>query len=701
MEDAMQVDFTGYLEKNSVENYCHVVINGKSVDKEYAELFDSDKFDMMYSVTYVSSAQFFSKIAEKYKQVQIILGIDKEVVNEAFAQGTYELIMNKGVEFFKYMEPKAKNMVVENAIIVKYAELGSVIHSKLYLLESSKTGATRVIIGSANLTESAFNNKIHQYEEVMVFDDDAVFETYKERFNVLKNAAVDYIPKKVINKYKDEQIVFIDKEEKLNLIIDGLTEKNAKLVITDEIASAVRSAADEQAKKQTEYKIITQVISHSTKVKNKQLVIKSPSEISKLRPVFKNLLFKTTKTAEELKRFCLNYNAGEKTFVKIIHDEEIGKKAMNFAEECENEDINETLNLIEKFIEAYKNFTVENEDNTNLSKVYEVVLYSFLSAFIFMIREQYGISIGKVEKREDVPMFMIIGGRAYAGKSNLLSFVSKLISGEQSNHYLHYNDIQKPNVIEGLFYEENVFPIFVDEVEPKFFKSTANSKGEALIKNLANSLDTAHPTFICTTNTKTFDVPAQVLRRVYYIQIDKTFNELKKNEADIYYINIMSNINNKLFKDFCYKVCKRIQEGKPLYFDSVDWVWLARNLFVDYYNQVGRDIPEYFPRAPFNDYKERGRNMWKTLFREKREMFSFNEEMNELLVNFEGIDKSNRSSYFNYLLNGCIKEDIGIYLVLNDKIFFDWIDEYNPFVRKEQEKGFRKLIQAISKGFRQ
>ena len=52
-----------------------------------------------------------------------------------------------------------------------------------------------------------------------------------------------------------------------------------------------------------------------------------------------------------------------------MQDDEFEKKAISFDEECNTEEIKQTLILIEKFIEAYKKFTIENEDNTNLSKV--------------------------------------------------------------------------------------------------------------------------------------------------------------------------------------------------------------------------------------------------------------------------------------------------------------------------------------------
>ena len=316
MDDQKQIDLSVFIEKNAVENYCHVVINGKSVDKVYSDLFDYEKYNQMYAATYVSSPQFFSKIAEDFDKVQIVLGIDKEEVNEAFAEGTSEIILNKGVEFFKSMNKRAKDMVVENNLDIRYADIGTIIHSKLYLLDNDKTGAKRVIIGSANLTESAFSSKISQYEEVMVFDDNKIYETYLQRFRVLQNKAVDYIPKKIIKQYKEEQVIFVDNEEKLDLIIDRLTEKNTKLLITDELITSIDKANSKQEFKQTEYKITTQILSHSTKTKNKKLVLKSSSELNKLKPNIKNLVFKTTKPAEELNRFCLNYNRSEKRIYK-------------------------------------------------------------------------------------------------------------------------------------------------------------------------------------------------------------------------------------------------------------------------------------------------------------------------------------------------------------------------------------------------
>lgn len=97
-----------------------------------------------------------------------------------------------------------------------------------------------------------------------------------------------------------------------------------------------------------------------------------------------------------------------------------------------------------------------------------------MSVFLFKLREDYGLDVGKPEKREDIPVFLIIGGRSKSGKSSLLTFVSRLLGNSGTSDYLQYKDVDKAGVLEGLFNENNVFSILVDEMAEKFFNSTRN-----------------------------------------------------------------------------------------------------------------------------------------------------------------------------------------------------------------------------------
>ena len=75
----------------------------------------------------------------------------------------------------------------------------SIAHAKLYLLEDEDAGRTRVIVGSANLSEQAFSGS--QSETLVVFDNDsAAWKHYTQMFNMIRNSASDEIP------LPDEQI---------------------------------------------------------------------------------------------------------------------------------------------------------------------------------------------------------------------------------------------------------------------------------------------------------------------------------------------------------------------------------------------------------------------------------------------------------------------------------------------------------------
>ena len=68
-----------------------------------------------------------------------------------------------------------------------------IAHAKLYLLEDTETGRNRALIGSANLSETAFGG--HQSETLVCFDeDDSAWGHYVAMYESIKNQASDEIP---------------------------------------------------------------------------------------------------------------------------------------------------------------------------------------------------------------------------------------------------------------------------------------------------------------------------------------------------------------------------------------------------------------------------------------------------------------------------------------------------------------------------
>jgi hypothetical protein len=672
------------LTKKEIENYLHVMSNGNSINVNYSDLFDYKKYDTLLAVTYVSSPSFFSKVIRGYEKVEIILGIDNADINRSFAEGAADLLMAKGSDFFKGLDNSIKEKVVNNYLNVRYADLGTLIHSKIYLLSNSKTGTKRVVIGSANLTESAFNNDIPQYEDVIVFDEENIYKLYLSRYQAIHEKTIDFIPEKAKAKFKAEKAYYIDDEERVEMIIEQLSKKGGTIVIPEEITESLQLATDKNDKNNVEYQFTTKIINQVTRKKDTKLTLKTPVELFKIKPIIKEIIFQQTKVAKDITRFSLHYNEYERRIDCQKPFEDRIVKSISYCRSAEPQEVKESLQLIDKFINAYSMFTT-NPDESNLSKVYEVILYAFMSVFLFKVREDYGLEVGKPEKREDIPVFLIIGGRAKSGKSSLLTFISRLLSNSSSSDYLQYKDIDKTGILDGLFNESNIFPILVDEMSEKFFNSTAKSKGEIFIKHIANSLDGKHPALITTTNTRNFNVPEQVLRRVYYLQIDKTFDDSRKSEADAYYLNLVAQINQTLVMDFCLRVCELIRSGGKLYRDSSDCLWLARELFKDYYKIAGLKLPEYFPLRPFNDYKIRGKNMWRTLLTENPGIFRYSPDEDQLTVTLTGaMNDAEKQNYLNYIDVACVKEDMGLHTLLRASTFFKWLEAKNPFVKKKK-----------------
>ncbi len=109
----------------------------------------------------------------------------------------------------------------------------SIAHAKLYLLEDSASGRTRVIIGSANLSERAFSGL--QPETLVKFDDDALaWEHYTQMYDRIRDSASDEIP------LPEDRIVEKDIGlEEVPAIVDDMTNLVIDQVNAEELTISV------------------------------------------------------------------------------------------------------------------------------------------------------------------------------------------------------------------------------------------------------------------------------------------------------------------------------------------------------------------------------------------------------------------------------------------------------------------------------
>lgn len=473
-----------------------------------------------------------------------------------------------------------------------------------------------MIFGSANLTNTAFNNAVHQYEDIMVFDNNLMFDIYIKRFQHIYSITEDYVPGEVINKYKEGKLIsMVDftPEERTEEIIEILKKENIVPVCNETILKCVQEAQSENEKEITETKATFEVIVAAGKKKrgdkNGNYTIKSAHELESDKGKIIDVLFRHTKTERNMQRFSLTFNDTDKKQYIIFPKKDDCSEARApevFDRKATQGEIRSSMENLMQFLMAYKKFVSDTEDgDENLSRILEVIMYAFASVYIFKLRQE------NTGSKSDIPIMLVIGGRAASGKSNLLAYIDRILSGRQllvEQHYIQYKQIEKRDTVGELFMTDNTYPLLVDEVPPAFFNSKSTNKGEELIKYLSNTLDSKHPVMICTTNTGGFSIPAQVARRIYFLKVDACFNEKYKSEANAYYEDVMANASNILFRDFCSKMGELIKTNSSLFEDdSADYLGIVRKIFREYFIISKMEIPACFPNQLYRDYEYRGK----------------------------------------------------------------------------------------------
>ncbi len=689
-----QIKFEELITK---DRYLCVVKDNEIVNMKYTDIFDAAKYNELHAITYVSSPTFFSKTVAGFNKVEIILGINDSDLLNNFTHSLDKLLNIKDrVDFWNSLNDKVKESIAQDNILIRFSS-NFPIHSKLYLLKNTSTDNTRVVLGSANLTDAAFSNT-KQFEDIIIIDNDlSLFNIYYEqRFKILFNECVDYIPDRVKKDFdKGISIILLDKETAAEILSNDLEKNRLKIFsLTDEQMKQIKARpqknVEQQVFKKEEIERNTNILNAVLKKKNNAYTVKPFIEIKRQQVVLQTLISKSSKKITEDIRPFYNYR-DEDDLIYVIDKNTVNQDVYKqFSSPIDLAEIRDGLIMIEDFLEAYESFTISPDKNYQ-SKVMEIILFAFMSPFIWKLREEFVIKTASESNRSAFPIFLVITGRAASGKTTALEFIGMLL-GNDAPYYIPYSSISnaksvKKDILEGYLGSEYLSPILVDEINSTFFTGKI---GENIIKQASNNISGKHPVFIGTTNTREFNTSSQVLRRIYYIQVDSEFDTKNFGAKSKNYINeLKARVSTNLFRDFCYRVCLKIKNNEEIY-KLDDFLLIARQIFLDYYNETGLKKPEWFPNKPFFDYEQRGKTLWKTLYQTKKLYFK---ERNDGTIYVESMlfnnNKKEKDNCLNYLGVGCIKEDNQI-LLLNAENFYNFIGE-------EKEKTLLSRIKEIVK----
>lgn len=716
-----------------------VTLNNQKIELNIEEIFDVKKFNTIKAVTFSADKTFINKYFSDFENVELIIGIPDLEVQRRGAEAIQNLLSvtkksakKEQIELFENLSNKNQNNVIERKWKFR-VPLKSTIHSKFYLLEGN--GCNRLILGSANLSNQAFSGQSRQFENISIFDNSELYDPYKEYFETLDSQCIDFITsaivkkgKKIISKKKENEkaipIVFSFNEheglqteiakdyfenfkECFNEIADEEIEKEGG--IGDQLKSVKSSYEQIEKENKAEeifekyaYEVVGEMVKRRAKTK-KALLIEAKDLGNKVKKVLKiQIAPKIKEETAERKRLILKENDmnEEHSGLYIVEpkkeNEELTYSTREFGRKATDEEIKESIETICHLIDNYKNFVKQYDDEYG-SRVIETIFYAFTSPFFQEMRKILARNNDSTVNL-NFPMFMFLGGSSHSGKTSLLKLIIKMLGLSKKNEPSYYSKIVpsgkqwRADTIKQIDYwlrEENVNPVFIDELDADFFKTRA----ENLIKNLSNETAESQKNtavLIGSTNSNIFQLPDAAERRSYYITNDKEFD--KSSAAERAYNEVSKKINSVLFNDFVIRMADKLSEDNVNLLnysacaegEKVDFLYLTRQIFKEYFEIANISLPQWFPKGRYDDIVKRNMEKWKLRFQMNPEMFQLKFDNKQPVYIFDLLtmsrigeasgNKSVGNEYLNSILPNVKINNSNEAIVIDLFKFHSWIE---------------------------
>lgn len=676
-----------------LNNTLFAIKDGKEVNLTIDEIFDK-KFTKIKAITYSIDANFINKYLSHFNDMEIIVGIqDIGVQTRGFknislvsqnAVNRVKLGMKHEVtNTFQSMSRSNQESIINGRYRFK-VPLTATIHTKLYLLSNDDETETRSVIGSANLSEQAFNPSTNQHELVVIEDNAATYEIFERYFTNISKISVDYFNKALTSKAKEKgkkklsdnegivtPITFTPQEQmgievsSLNQYYNDLANStfnenpNKQQQIFEGLVDSVNSISHIKEEIDKDKKESIQAIELTKEVFNtKKSDIKMLSDKSKIEKITKKISVKIADKEElgvpdrPLLVSAPELRVYNQTGLFLSNtDSNIVKKPLG--ELASDEEISNSIKTIQKLIQNYENYVV-GYDHSYGTRIIEAILYAFVSPFIWEIKNKPEL----VDGSRTIPQFMLLGGTANSGKSKLLTIIKKMMGLYGSQNWYLYSDIYDQgdrlkasktiDFISACMLEENVNPFLIDELDADFFSN--QNRGENLIVNTSNFYDSNRrqmPAFIGTTNASDYSMNERGKSRTYYLKIDRVFDGKLEEHSLGAFKSLLDEIDDKLFQDFIVRFSNKLSDDSlnwAVYSSnsntgSVDFLYHAREIFKEYFQIAGIRLPEWFPLLRYDDKKETDRELWRKQYEYHKEKFKLSSDGTVYLFNLKGLDE--------------------------------------------------------------
>ena len=425
-----------YDEKEAFNNAIGIV-NASFLSSEktnWKDLFDG--FDELYAITYSSGIDFISKVVSKFKYTEIIFGhegiLDSDISTVmATSKQMVELIA-------KHKSASDLSEMMEQKKLSLYVARDSKSHEKIYCMKSYD-GRYRVLVGSANLSASAFMGL--QRENIVCFDSEEAFRYYKDLFDEYQNECADEVSYSLIGRVADNTEYMEEHPEEIPVI--KTLEKKQTIILTpntEESEKDVQFVADVQ-NISNDIKPIIPVV----KKQGKNLVIK-PEKLREVNKRVKGAFAEKREQKKVFPRLFVDYDANRLLF----NDEELSLTP-------DVNDVAKDAGYVIEYLESLSKFN--NEWRVAQENYFKFMNWFFASVFMAKLR------LTAYRNGYTSTLFPVVGilyGASNGGKSTFVKLLMKLMTGKeihpnQSDDFTATSIDKLKQVCQGV-------PIYIDDL---------------------------------------------------------------------------------------------------------------------------------------------------------------------------------------------------------------------------------------------
>jgi hypothetical protein len=487
----------------------------------WQELFRG--YETLHAITYSSGIGFVCRLLDLFEEAEILFGCDEVISYSLQEVMAYQCKM---VERLRETAGKAKLDLVariDAGTLRFYVAHSALSHEKIYLL-SAKDGRKRVIMGSANLSFSAFGG--HQRENICYIDGDRAYDWYWGCYTALRENSTDEIAK--------EALLYADGDENLDQLPIARTVRIKKALVlqpTEEVKTEVRFALD---------------------VKN--LAMKFAPSVPK--PDKKGKLLLSPEKFRTIRRQVAEDQTREKELqsdyprLEIFPDEglvRLNGTALDLSPS--REEIEKDAALFLKYMDGYQKFHGDVSDLQH--RYYAFANWFFCSPFMACMRD---MANRYNQNTFPYPVFGLVYGQSKAGKTSFLETLLKMMIGQKPK--ISAPDFTRSS-IEGLKRRVCGAPILVDDLTNARF----NQHAVETIKNdtfgVADHL-LNYPAVVISANEDIKAVAAEIIRRtvICRVQAGLTNTEVMRS-------NVVRTVQKEIGTAFYREYLRRMLQIVP------------------------------------------------------------------------------------------------------------------------------------------